>query len=776
MKFINLFKRVNENFSVKSFIKITLFIVMITFSFTIFFVLQQSKSQTDNLIKKGELLAKLLAYNSKLGVFTENENLLMNSTRGFLQYDEVLSVSIFNLEGKLLIKQETPGREIQAERVETDKNKKEIIEKIKKSGAFFYRESYPDMFEFWMPVITGLTYPDEDAFLYDKNLFPKKDRIIGFVEVILDESILNKQLKALLFKGILIGIIFSMAGAVATYFMVKRITNPIKKLSNASVEIGKGNLEVKVEIASKDEIGRLAASFNTMVQDLKEYRTERKCVEEALQESQKKYRAIFETTGTAMSILEEDTIISLANTEYQELTGYSKDELEGKKSWTEFVVKEDREKMKEYHRLRRIAPDAAPRNYEFRLIDRQGHVKDIFATIAMIPGTKKSVASLLDITEHKNAEKELLRKKEEKIDFLAEILKTSSVSVIVTDQDEKITYVNPATEKLYGYRAEELIGKGPGMFNAGPKAEEVQKKIVNTIRQGEVWRGEILQKNKNGDLFYIQASVYQLLDREGNFIALIGFQEDITERKQVEEKLIVYQDQLRSMASELSLTEERERRRIAADLHDHIGQSLAISKIQLGALRKVLFSSELARSIDKIYELITQTIQDTRSLIFELSPPILYELGIEAAVEWLAEQIKEQHNIMVEFEDDNQSKPLDDDIRVLLFQAVRELLVNVVKHSQARKVKVSVQKDGGNIRIHVEDNGIGFDSSKIYSYSDRTRGFGLFSIRERLDYLGGYFTIASEPGYGTQVTLGAPLKNNEESIKGKLHEHKDSLS
>ncbi len=546
MKFINLFKSVNENISVKAFIKITLFIVMNTLSFTIFIVLQQSKSQTDNLIKKGELLAKLLAYNSKLGVFTENENLLINSTRGFLQYDEVLSVSIFNLEGKLLIKQETPGREIQAKRVETDKNKKEIIEKIKKSGAFFYRESYPDTFEFWMPVITGLTYPDEDAFLYNKNLFPKKDRIMGFVEVILDESILNKQLKALLFKGILIGIIFSMAGAVATYFMVKRITNPIKKLSNASVEIGKGNLEVKVEIASKDEIGRLAASFNKMVTDLKGHR-----------------------------------------------------------------------------------------------------------------------------------------------DHLEEL---------------------------------------------------VEERTAGLIRANE------------------------------------QLQREITERKQVEEKLIVYQDQLRSMASELSLTEERERRRIAADLHDHIGQSLAISKIQLGALRKVLFSSELARSIDKIYELITQTIQDTRSLIFELSPPILYELGIEAAVEWLAEQIKEQHNIMVEFEDDNQSKPLDDDIRVLLFQAVRELLVNVVKHSQARKVKVSVQKDGGNIRIHVEDNGIGFDSSKIYSYSDRTRGFGLFSIRERLDYLGGYFTIASEPGYGTRVTLGAPLKNNEESIKGKLHEHKDSLS
>ncbi len=95
MKIFNFFKRVNENFSFKAFIKIALFIVIISFSFTIFFVLQESKSQTDNLIRKGELLAKLLAYNSKLGVFTENENFLINSAKGILQYDEVLSVSIF---------------------------------------------------------------------------------------------------------------------------------------------------------------------------------------------------------------------------------------------------------------------------------------------------------------------------------------------------------------------------------------------------------------------------------------------------------------------------------------------------------------------------------------------------------------------------------------------------------------------------------------------------------------------------------------------------------
>jgi len=135
--------------------------------------------------------------------------------------------------------------------------------------------------------------------------------------------------------------------------------------------------------------------------------TQRKRAEEALRESENKYRTIFETTGTATVIIEEDTTISLVNREFEKLSGYSKEELKGKKSWTEFVVKDDLERMKEYHRLRRIDPDAAPKKYEFRFIDRQGNIRNIFLSVDMIPETKKSVASLLDITECKRIEKKL---------------------------------------------------------------------------------------------------------------------------------------------------------------------------------------------------------------------------------------------------------------------------------------------------------------------------------------------------------------------------------
>jgi signal transduction histidine kinase len=165
--------------------------------------------------------------------------------------------------------------------------------------------------------------------------------------------------------------------------------------------------------------------------------------------------------------------------------------------------------------------------------------------------------------------------------------------------------------------------------------------------------------------------------------------------------------------------------------------------------------------------MLGQSIDSGRLLTFDLGSPILYELGFEAAVaEWLTEQVR-KHNIETEFEDDEEPKPLDNDVRGVLFRMVRELLYNVVKHARAKKVKVSVLRDDTLLKVLVEDNGVGFEPSKIVRDGRRTGGFGLFSIRERLEQLGGKLDIESAPGRGCTAIITVPLKceNGKETEK-----------
>ena len=229
------------------------------------------------------------------------------------------------------------------------------------------------------------------------------------------------------------------------------------------------------------------------------------------------------------------------------------------------------------------------------------------------------------------------------------------------------------------------------------------------------------------------------------------------ERNSAERRILDYQEKLRSIASELILTEERERRRIAVELHDRIGQPLAVSRIKLGVLKGQCPKAESVKIIDEVNAFINEAMGDTRSLIFEISPPILYDLGLEPALEWLVENLQKQHGIAAEFRDDRQEKPLEHDLKILLFQSVRELLTNIVKHAAAHQVIVTVRRKESMVEIAVRDDGIGFDAGIIEMRSARNIGFGLFSIRERLEHLGGGLTVESRPGIGSLITITAPI-------------------
>jgi PAS domain S-box-containing protein len=233
---------------------------------------------------------------------------------------------------------------------------------------------------------------------------------------------------------------------------------------------------------------------------------------------------------------------------------------------------------------------------------------------------------------------------------------------------------------------------------------------------------------------------------------------EVEERKKKELELLGYQQRLRHLSSELLQTEERERRHIATEIHDRIGQALAVTKIQLGAMQAEVDSQDLKIKIDDIRGLISQTIRDTRTLSFELSPPVLYELGLQAALEWLAEIIRKQNGLKVDVGGDGSDQTLDAEKRVVLFRTCRELLFNVVKHADARHAWVSLRRDGAVIKVKLSDDGTGFDPELLQTgYDPIERGFGLFSIREQLQHHGGTFEIDSGSGCGSAVTIVMPL-------------------
>jgi signal transduction histidine kinase len=211
----------------------------------------------------------------------------------------------------------------------------------------------------------------------------------------------------------------------------------------------------------------------------------------------------------------------------------------------------------------------------------------------------------------------------------------------------------------------------------------------------------------------------------------------------------------------LTIAEEKERRAIAADLHDHVGQSLALARVQLASARQSASESKLAEKLDDISHTLLKTLENTQLLMLELSSPAMHETGLSSAIsEWLESQIGNRHSLKTEVIDNiphNRRKTLDLNVRTILFRNVRELLVNVVKHARANRVSVRLEDRNTSMRIIVEDDGIGFEPRAVIQAGSKIGGFGLFSIEELMADLGGNLKIVSEPGKGCTAILSAPF-------------------
>jgi PAS domain S-box-containing protein len=326
------------------------------------------------------------------------------------------------------------------------------------------------------------------------------------------------------------------------------------------------------------------------------------------------------------------------------------------------------------------------------------------------------------------------------------------------DVNGNILFLNRQAEIASGFKRMDMLEKPFPSFLAARSMKKIKaylEKCVSLEKAG-MEEIELVLKTKEGNKIILETKIVDVCDEVGE-IYFYGVSRDITARKKTERKLHTYQNKLRSLSSQLTLAEEKERRKIASDLHDNISQSLSISLIKLGLLGEVTHSQEARGIIDEISALIESTLRVSKSLTFDLSSPLLYQLGLEAAVEKLSEQMGRQHGLSIHFVANSRTKTSNTDIAILLFRAIKELLINIVKHAHARHVKVFIIKKTDFLEIVVQDDGIGIDNSRLDTLPGQRGGYGLFSIKEKIRHLGGHMGIESKKKKGTAVRIRIPM-------------------
>jgi len=499
------------------------------------------------------------------------------------------------------------------------------------------------------------------------------------------------------------------------------------------------------------------------IAELETLQAKHKQTENTLRESEDKYRTIFETTGTATIIIEEDTTISLANKEFSKLSGYTQEEVEGKKSWTDFVAhKEDLEKMKVYHNARRIDPDAAPRNYEYQFVNKDGMIKDIFTTFSIIPGTKRSVGSFLDITDRKRAEEALQESERHFRDVVENSL--TGISII---QDDKVVYQNPEQERLIGPLLESLDSSAFDIIHPDDVAK--LKKFYQRIITGEVQtldtdfryylEGKI-KSEKDMKWVYCRASLIQYQGKDAVLVNMM----DMTKAKELEHLLII-QDKMSSLG------------RVAAGIAHEIRNPLSGINIYLSTLQKIF---DRADSLDKVKMILEQLqsasgkIESVIRRVMDFSKPgepkfvpVNINQPIEEAIQ-LSSVTLRKSEISLE-KDLSEDLPQCNADPHLIEEVILNLITNAAEAMKGmeggKRIEITSSMGNKHILVKVSDSGPGIPSNlkekifdPFYTTKDGSTGIGLSLSHRVITDHGGSLRVVPSKWDGAEFIIEIPLK------------------
>ncbi len=491
----------------------------------------------------------------------------------------------------------------------------------------------------------------------------------------------------------------------------------------------------------------------------------RKEAEEALRESEERYRALFEACPVGLAIATETGDLITWNDAMMEPGGYTHADIRAIGNVAALYVSLD-DRARVFEILKR---NGYLHRHHVRFRTREGAPYDTLLSLVpvRVGGHTRRLALVEDVTDRVRAEGAFRESQRALTTLIAHL--PGMAFRCRPDDARTLDFVSDGCRALSGYAPEELTrGDVPWANVTHPDDREA---ALATIRAGSgpARSYEVTYRisTRAGEARWVCERGEAVLGPDGEVVALEGFVSDVTTLKLTEQKLLDLKAtleqrvaertaeaehrarQLRSMARALTLAEQRERRRVAQVLHDHLQQLLTAAGLQLASLRRDVPADDPRQRLEQAEALLRECVEVSRSLTVELSPPVLHEGGLAAALEWLGERMRAQYGLLVDMHFGADADPAAEEVRVLLFQATRELLFNVVKHSGTARARVDMARTrDGFVELVVSDTGRGCDPSVV-----GTGGYGLNEVRGRLELLGGECSFDAAPGGGVRVTL-----------------------
>lgn len=483
--------------------------------------------------------------------------------------------------------------------------------------------------------------------------------------------------------------------------------------------------------------------------------TERERIAEALRESEEKYRNLVETARDVIFAIDREGKITSLNSAFEAVTGWKRSEWIGK-SFLGLLHPDDRKDAE--GRIRQLIDGMILPPHEWRILSGRGGLLtgEITSAPLIRSGRVTGVLGIArDISERKRIERQVL--------MLAHTLRSMNEVVIITDLSDRIVFVNRAFVKTYGYDEAEVIGKTLDIL----RPENSPPNLSDEIRRSTIdggWKGELTNRRKNGERFPILLSTSTIFDDHGAPVSLVGIARDITTEKDLQRRLdhIARQhtEHLRLFASSVQRAQEDERRRIARELHDGLGQLLTGMKFDIEVFEDTIPKNQTRtrRQLRLTKRRIDGLITEIRRISSNLHPSALDDFGLQVALGLLAREFERDHRIAVTFAaGDGQFTHDDPQVGIALYRIAQEALSNIARHALATAVEIGLSRDGNSVSLSIRDNGKGFDPSTPPQRGNHVRGLGLISMQERTEQLGGSFSIRSSREAGTSLHIRIPV-------------------